>query len=196
MNRFFDSLNLRPYERRLIVIAGLIVFILLNFWFIWPLRNSWKTEQTAIRDLRDRLTRYENAAARLESVKDELMKLESEGSTVIAEGEVDLIKTVQSKIYRAGLPVNRMDPSTSRGGTNDFFIEKTLVLQYDKTRDTNLVNFLISLGQDDSLIRVRDLTIRTDPQRQTLLGRISLVASYQREKSRDESTTNRGFKTR
>ena len=32
-----NSLNLRPSERRLLVIVGLILFVVVNIWFIWPL---------------------------------------------------------------------------------------------------------------------------------------------------------------
>ena len=37
----FDKLNLRPQERRLVVIVGLIIFVLLNMWFVWPYFDDW-----------------------------------------------------------------------------------------------------------------------------------------------------------
>ena len=36
MNSYLDKLNLRPQERRLLVLVGLIVFVVLNFWFVRP----------------------------------------------------------------------------------------------------------------------------------------------------------------
>ena len=42
------------------------------------------------------------------------------------------------------------------------------------------MDFLYSLGSGNSLIRVRDLTLRPDPPRQQLSGTVKLVASYQK----------------
>ena len=36
MNSFLDRLNLRPQERRLVVGVLVIVFVVVNLWFVWP----------------------------------------------------------------------------------------------------------------------------------------------------------------
>ena len=46
--------------------------------------------------------------------------------------------------------------------------------------EAQLVDFLYNLGSGNSLIRVRDLTLRPDPPRQQLSGTVKLVASYQK----------------
>src|SRR4051812_22830112 len=33
---FFEQLNLRPHERRVVIVVGVIVFVVLNAWFVWP----------------------------------------------------------------------------------------------------------------------------------------------------------------
>jgi hypothetical protein len=48
------------------------------------------------------------------------------------------------------------------------------------TKEQQLVDFLYNLGSSNSLIRVRDLTLRTDPPRQNLSANVKLVASYQK----------------
>jgi len=46
------------------------------------------------------------------------------------------------------------------------------------------VDFLYNLGSGNSLIRVRDLSLRPDPPRQQLSGNVKLVASYQKNPSK------------
>ena len=36
MKSAFDRLNLRPFERRLVVAVGTVVFVVLNLVFVWP----------------------------------------------------------------------------------------------------------------------------------------------------------------
>lgn len=182
MTRLFESLNLRPHERRLVMLAAAVIFIVLNVWLVWPHRNRWRDLNQEISESRAKLERYEGEVARKPDIEAELKELEKGGAMLSSEGEVDLLRTVQTLIYKTGIEVTRQDPgNSSRLGTNDFFVEKSLVLQYQNTRDTNLVNFLIALGKDDSLIRVRELTVRTDANKYKLLGRVGLVASYKKD---------------
>ena len=36
MLRFFDRLNLTPAERRLVMIIFAVVFVVVNYWVVWP----------------------------------------------------------------------------------------------------------------------------------------------------------------
>ena len=36
MSGFIDSLNLRPQEKRLLGVIGVVVFLALNWIFVWP----------------------------------------------------------------------------------------------------------------------------------------------------------------
>ena len=181
MTRLFESLNLRPHDRRLIMVVAIVTFIILNFWFVWPHRNAWRDLSQEISDAKGKLARYENEVAQKPAIEAELKKLDQGGAAIAAEGEVDLLRTVQSKIFTTGVEASRLEPRSDRGGTNSFFIEKSMLIQYQNTRDTNLVNFLVSLSSDDSLIRVRRLTIRPDANKMSLGGQIDLVASYKSE---------------
>jgi len=40
MNTFLDKLNLRPQERRLVVMGSAALFIVLQFWLVWPHFND------------------------------------------------------------------------------------------------------------------------------------------------------------
>ena len=71
-------------------------------------------------------------------------------------------------------------PAATGGSTNQFFDEQSVALD-TTTGDKELVAFLLALGAGDSMIRVRDLDLRTDPQLYKLLGKLTLVASYQKK---------------
>jgi len=180
MNALFDNLNLRPGERRLIVLVGIVTFVVLNFWFVWPHRNDWKTAREGLDDARWKLAEYQDTVDQLKATSDRLSEVETGGSALLADTEsVHLLRTIQTLTTKHEVNVNRYEPQTENSlGTNNFFIERTLPIQYISTKDTNLINFLISVGSDESLIRVRDLSIKPDPSRTALVGRITLVASY------------------
>ncbi len=189
MNSLFDNLNLRPGERRLIVGVAIVTFIVLNFWFVWPHKDDWRAATTELNDARDKLEEYQDTAGKLDSTSRELSKVESGGAALIAKDEsVHLLRTIQTLTTRHKVTVSSYDPQTENSvGTNDFFIERTLPIRFNSTDDTNLVNFLVAVGSDESLIRVRDLIIQADRERSKLEGRIALVASYRGSGKKKES---------
>ncbi|HOS76236.1 MAG TPA: hypothetical protein PKW12_13350, partial [Verrucomicrobiota bacterium] len=36
MTSYLDRLNLRPFEKRLVVVVGIVLFVVLNMWFVVP----------------------------------------------------------------------------------------------------------------------------------------------------------------
>ena len=182
MNQLFDSLNLSTFERRLIMGMAVVVFVVLNVWFIWPHWGKHAELQTEIADAQVRLEQNMKAKARLPHLKQDLDQLESKGAVVLSSDQgIHFLRSIQSQVSLTGIKINRWEEiRNSRGGTNEFFIEKTLPLSYSNTEDEHLLKFLTALGGDASLIRVYDLTIKPDLNRQTLNGRVTLVASYQK----------------
>ncbi len=182
MNKLFDSLNLSAGERRLIMFMAVVVFVILNAWYVLPYRNDYQVLGEEIRDARQRLEMYQAAGNRLPGLNEDLKELENQGAVVASSDQgINFLRSIQSQVNRTGIKINRWEQiRDSRGGTNDFFIEKTLPLTYANTDDKELVQFLVALGEDASLIRVYDLTIKPDPKRETLTGRVTLIASYQK----------------
>ena len=41
MQSFFDKYNLNAFERRLVVIVGLVVFLIINMALVWPQFADW-----------------------------------------------------------------------------------------------------------------------------------------------------------
>ena len=54
----FDRLNLRPQERRLLVVIGLVVFVMLNFWFVFPRFRDWSRVKADLEKGRRSLAKY------------------------------------------------------------------------------------------------------------------------------------------
>jgi Tfp pilus assembly protein PilO len=182
----FDKLNLRPAERRLVIIVMIVVFIVLNFIFVWPHFSDWgkiKARRTIAENL---VRQYQREIANTALYQAQLKDLEKQGATVQTEAQaLTLSTTVQNQAALSGVQVNRYDPvrqtALSVGGkTNQFFEEQSGIINVT-TEEKSLVDFLYNLGIGSSLIRVRSFTLNPDPPRHKLQGNVTLVASYQKK---------------
>ena len=165
MKKYFD--HLRPTERRLVVGVLVIVFLVMNAWFVWPHFSDWG-------DLRGRA-----ATAEKPELEKQVKQFESEGQFVAAEDQgINFLRTIQTQSQASG--IGMVNPSRQITRTNDiFFIEQVQNVAVTAT-DAELVDFLYQLGSGASMIRVRDLELQTDQPRQHLVANIKLVANYQK----------------
>jgi Tfp pilus assembly protein PilO len=183
MTSFMDRWNLRPQERRLVVVVAAVFFVMLNIWFVWPYFKEWQT----VEDQRERnqrtLNRYRMEIANAPAYETKLSKLEADGGAKVlpAEQSIDFLRTVQSlaksnhvEITRSGQPIK-----SAAVNTNSFFEEVSLPIDVT-TAEKDLVDFLYELGSGNSMIRVRDLQLSPGSTGTNLSGRITLVASYQK----------------
>lgn len=73
------------------------------------------------------------------------------------------------------------NPGTGFGvSTNSYFEEQSLRISFQNTGDAELLKFMVSLGENNSTIRIRDLTVKPDPTQMKLMGELTMVASYQK----------------
>ena len=184
MSSFLSKLNLRPQERRLLVFVATVVFIVLNIWLVWPRFNDWRQVKADHEKSMIELRRYQKEVAQIPRYETKLRELENVGSNVIPEEqELDLVRTVQNQTRLSGVIVTSQDarPKTSTTKTNQFFEEQTLSMSIE-SRNEELVNFLVNLASTNSLIRVQELGLRPDnpANPMKLMGRVTLVASYQK----------------
>jgi Tfp pilus assembly protein PilO len=183
MASFFDKLNLRPQERRFVVIAITIIVVVVSVLFIFPRFKDWGKVQDAKALARATLLTNQTEIARVPQYQTQLEKLQRAGSMVLpAEQAVDLTRTVQSKAQEKGVAITGTRPASlaGSGGTNQFFDEQAVSLDVSAL-DQEMVDYLVSLGSGDSMIRVRDMDLRPDPPQYRLLGKLTLVASYQKK---------------
>ncbi len=179
----FDKLNLRPQERRLVVIVGLVVFFVLNLWLVWPQFSEWSKQKKRKGELEAMLLRFQNEIKKAPDYKKQLDDLERQGQAVLSEEQaVDLQKVVYSQAALVGIFPSGYEPGSksSTGRTNQFFEEQSGTITV-LTEEKPLVDFLYNLGAGNSLIRVRSMNLVPDPTRMKLAGTITLVASYQKK---------------
>lgn len=179
MTNLFDKLNLRPFERRLVVVVGIALFIILNYFLVWPYFGAVAEKNARREKAGTTLALRLDEIAQTNKFVKELKALEGEGLAVPPEDQAtDLARTINYQAAQNLVIPQSLSKSVTR--TNEFFLEQSITITTLSTEDA-LVNFLHSLGTGTSLIRVRELSLRRDASQQKLTATIQLVASYQKK---------------
>ncbi|MBA4149886.1 MAG: hypothetical protein H0X66_17380 [Verrucomicrobia bacterium] len=177
---FLDKLNLRPGERRLVVVIAIVVFIVLNALLVWPRFGDWAKAQKELDKTRETLADYRAEIARMPEYQKTKEKLEGQGSSLMPEeAAIQLRRTIENQVSQSGVIPNGINDQPARETPDQFFAERSIMMGFINTPDSALVDFLFNIG-DRSMIRVRDLTVRPDTQMQKLQGNISLTVNYQK----------------
>jgi type II secretory pathway component PulM len=179
--------NLRPVERRLVVGVGVLLFVVANIVWVRPLFGAWGTTQIRLEKARSTLKMFNDEIGGKRKVESSIRDLEKQGGGVAGEDQQNQFqRAVQSQAAQSG--VNITGSSRQQTRTNEFFVEllQTFTVQ---SREEQLVDFLYNLGAGDSMVRVRDISLRPDAAHQQLAGSIKLVASYQKAPRKGRGTT-------
>ena len=178
MTSYLDRLNLRPFEKRLVVGVGAVLFLVLNAWFVVPHFSDLGQAEKRRTDAIEKLKRWQVEIDQKAKYEAGINRFVKEGREVQTEDQVNqFARTIQEQQSRSGVGMGNLGRATTK--TNQFFLELTLPVSV-QSGEAQLVDFLYSLGSGNSLIRVSDLTLRPDPPRQQLSGTVKLVASYQK----------------
>ena len=183
MISLFDKLNLAPAERRLVVIVGIVVFVVLNFWLVIPEFGEWAKNEQRTKDASVKLQNYKAEIAKESTYKKELKELEQQGTQVATEeAALRLSQEVNSQAALSGVTITSITPLQRQGTggkTNTFFDEASVTVNIN-TSEKELLDFLFRLADKDMLIRARSMQLSPDPSRMRLQGPITLVKSFQR----------------
>lgn len=184
MKKYLDQLQ--PMERRLVVGVMVIVFLVLNFMFIWPHFSDWSNLSNRSSRAHSKLQLYHAAVKMIPDMRKEVQKYENSGQTVADEDQaINLMRTIQAQAASCGFGIQNFSRSITH--TNDaFFVEQDQNINVVAKED-QLVNFLYKISSDNSMIRVRDLEMQPDPPHQRLNANILLVASYQKSTGASKS---------
>lgn len=179
MKSLFDRLNLRPHERRLVVVAAMVIFVLLNLWFVWPYFDDWSQVKMRMQRSRDTLAKYQAEIARRGEYERRRAELEATGSQMLSN-DLELERLVRSQAAAAGLQITSTGPGPRFSGTrtNQFFQEQTLSIQFT-SGGKELVDFLVGIASGDAMVRVRVMNVKPDPSQTRLVGNIVFVGNYQ-----------------
>jgi hypothetical protein len=172
--------NLRPHEQRLVVIVGLVVFVLLNVLFVTPYFADWTKVHVDIARNRSMLSRFNTEIARRPLYEKRQTELEATGSDMLtSETEFQRIITGQAAATR--VQISSLVPSRSSSSkTNQFFQEGAFSVQFT-AGGKELVDFLVGIAAQNSMIRVRNMNVHpADPNQTRLGGNILFVGNYQR----------------
>ena len=183
MTSILDKMNLRPQERRVVVIVSIVVFAVLNFVFVFPHFGDLEITRNRRNAAEKKLNDFRRELNRRPEYEKELKRLESAGQFIPSEAQaLELQREVDQQARQSGVMVNRWDTTqrTSSTKTNSFFDEQTVTIQMN-SNETNLVDFLYNLGKGQSLTRVRSMTLRRDMTQTRLDGSITLVKSFQKK---------------
>ncbi len=186
MSSAFDKLNLSPAERRLVVITGIVLFVLLNWFFIWPEFGEWPKNEQRIQDASAKLSTFKDEIARKAAYEKELKELEQQGGYVpTEEAALRLSQEVNSQAALSGVTLTSISPlirggTGSTGKTNAFFEEVSVTVNVN-TSEKELLDFLFRLADKDMLIRAKTMNLSPDPTRMRLQGLVTLVKSLQRK---------------
>ena len=183
MSSFIDKLNLRPGEKRLVYIIGLVIFLLFNYFFVWPRFGEWGRTEQRIFDAKKSIQKFQAEINRRAAYEKELARLKERGVQVLEEDRALLMNTtVFSQATMSGVFFAGSGPAPKASGkTNSFYDEQGLVLSGISAEEKSLVDFRYQLGNGNSLIRAKNMTLSPDPLHQKLNGNVTLIASFQRK---------------
>ncbi|PAW82638.1 MAG: hypothetical protein B9S33_14955 [Pedosphaera sp. Tous-C6FEB] len=183
MKNLFDKLNLGALERRIVVGAALVLFIVVNAMFVWPQFKDWNKVQLAITKANDTLAQFQKEVDQLPQLQKKEEALKDTGGAQHASAEIALalMRIVTPKASAAGITVSSWSPSAAGTPSADgYFEEHSLRVSFQSTGDAELLKFMVSLGENNSTIRIRDLSVKPDATQQKLMGELTMVASYQK----------------
>ena len=192
MTSLFDKLNLNAQERRLVVITGIVLFVMLNYFFVWPEFGEYGKFDQRIKDASAKLKVFQDENSKRASYESELDDLQKQGSTVATEeAALRLSQEVNSQASLSGVTITAITPQQQQGtgGKTNAFFQETSVTVNINSSEKELIEFLFRLADKDMLIRARSMQLSPDPSRMRLQGPIRLVKSFQRRPPVKAATT-------
>lgn len=178
MTSYLDRLNLRPFEKRLVVVVGAVLFVVINAWFVFPHFSDLSDAQQRRVDALKKIEGWQAEIDQANKYQAGINNFAKEGLEVPQEDQQNqFARAIQDQQARSGVGIQSFGRTTTQ--TNQFFLELTQLISV-QSGEAQLVDFLYNLGSGNSLVRVRDLSLKPDPPRQQLSGTVKLVASYQK----------------
>src|ERR1041385_1939625 len=111
MSSTVAKFNLRPQELRLVAFVAIVLFVVLNIWFVWPHFGDWSRLDLKEQRARKTLQTYQSEIGKTKSYQVKLRELESMGSSVVPdEQELDLVRFVDTQARANKLYVMQLDP--------------------------------------------------------------------------------------
>ncbi len=185
MTTLFDRLNIRREDRRTVLAAFCVVFLVANAFLLPSLYRNWNAVCAAIEQGESRRERLRAQIAKKPALMAELGQLQKQVELAESAERAELILRQQSELAeKSGLNIESKRPGLRYAGrAGDLLGEETLTLAFT-AGDKELLDFLMSTSGERSAVRIRDLDVKPEePARTKLRGTVTLVASYQKNTS-------------
>jgi hypothetical protein len=177
MKRYWESL--KPLERRWAVGIGGVVFLMLNYFFVWPHFHDWGRDQIRIQNAEVKIATYNKEVAKKSVYETKLRMLQSGGDQVLPEDQaIDFVRFYSSRMLSNHVLLLNGGNITTH--TDLFFMNQQLGISV-QADETNLVSFLYSLGAGSSMVRVRAMNLHPSQDRHELSAGVTMIASYQKK---------------
>jgi hypothetical protein len=186
MSSYFDRLGLTPQERRLVVFVAAVVFVVVNLWLVWPRFKDWGIVTSEMKAAAGKIQTYQAEISRQAEYERKLKALEGAGASVQSDEAFNLLQNkIQTQASLSQLTTTGINPvgtgAAKDSPINEFFEERAMRVGFI-AGDAELVDFLVSIGSGDSMIRARDIDLKPDASQTKLQGNITLVASFQKRR--------------
>lgn len=182
MKSFFDKLT--PAERRLVVLVGIALFVVINIWWIIPRFGEYGKFVKERDKTLELIRKYNAEISRKKGYDDQILALTKLGGEIASQdAALRLVDEVNTHVALCAINVSSISPMNrgSSGGKTNFFEEATVQVGFN-AGEQELINFLYRLADKQYLIRAKSLTVGPDlPGRTRLQGNVTLVKSYQKK---------------
>ena len=173
--------QLKPQERRLVIGIGCLVFLIMNYFFVWPKFGEWRRNSARMAAAHKKIADCQVELSKKSSYEAKIKEFYAAGQEVPApEMAGQFQKFFLDRAADNGVAIENTSKITS--STTEFFMEQRATIQV-VTLESNLVNFLYSLGSSSSLMRVKTMSLHVPEPRYQLRASLTIVASYQKAKT-------------
>jgi len=176
MNRYLSRLN--PTERRFVIGVGLLLFIVINIFWIRPHFSDWGNLKGRLNASKAKLSSYEMLIQRIPALQTELRKFGGEGDVPPEDQLIHLQQTIQSQGFASGVSFSL--PTRASTITNQSIIEVSQGVSISGG-EKQVVDFLFNLGAAGSIIRAKAMSIRPEPNHYQLNANMTLIATFQKK---------------
>jgi hypothetical protein len=182
MKRYLEQL--KPLERRWLAGIAFVVFVVLNYWFVWPHFKEWDLDKKKMETSLNTLAKFHTELNHKSEYDRKIRDLESQESVPPEDQVIEFDRFYNNRARENKVLIMNSSRPTTR--SNAFFLEHEVSLSV-QAGEKELVNFLYSLGDTNSLVRVRAMSLRPDGPHQLLNANVTIVASYQKNQKNPAS---------
>lgn len=175
MKKFWEQL--KPQERRWLIIIGCVVFATMNYFFVWPQFNEWSKNTSRMNADKDNMAKYTAELTHKAEYERKMRDIDPEDQNIAQEDQaVHFEQVFRDKAVENGVQIQSTSRPLTR--TDDFTMEQRTTIQV-LTGERNLVDYLYSLGSSGSAVRVESMSLRPlDLNRYQLHADLTIVESY------------------